>query len=242
MAASSKVKWLWTNDMVRSLIDCVKDFKSSCEFNSVDFNSDKVRLYEEVRKAMASHYEEKDFGPKIVRAPPKPVKDMIEDEYKAYKSMLDKDKGMIRVGYNRIKEKLKSIRQDYLKAVVAGTRSGSGKIIFPYFDDLVLIWGGSPATEPLPCGVDSARLSASLPDSTPDKEKIERDSSVSNSPNTSTHDQLTSSDDCDHVQEEQSEFSEPSKEGKVKGVKRKAAAVSEVPILIDNKRKQLKSG
>ena len=62
--------------MVRSLIDCVKDFKSSCEFNSVDFNSDKVRLYEEVRKALASHYEEKDFGPKIVRAPPKPVKDM----------------------------------------------------------------------------------------------------------------------------------------------------------------------
>ena len=38
--------------MVRSLIECVKDFKSSCEFNSVDFNRDKVRLYEEVKKAM----------------------------------------------------------------------------------------------------------------------------------------------------------------------------------------------
>ena len=153
--------------------------------------------------------------------------------------MLDKDKGMIRVGYNRIKEKLKSIRQDYSKAVVAGTRSGSGKIVIQYFDDLVLIWGGSPATEPLPCGVDSARLSASLPDSTPDEEKIERDSSDSISPKSSS--QLTSSDDCDHIEEEQSEFAqaEPSKEGKVKGVKRKAAAVSEVPRLIDNKRKQL---
>jgi len=62
MVASSKVKWSGTNDIVRSLIDCVKDFKSSCEFNSVDFNSDKVRLYEEVRKAMASHYEEKDLA------------------------------------------------------------------------------------------------------------------------------------------------------------------------------------
>jgi len=40
--------------MVRSLIECVKDFKSSCEFN--DFNSDKVRLYEEVRKATTLHY------------------------------------------------------------------------------------------------------------------------------------------------------------------------------------------
>ena len=84
--------------MVQSLIECVKHFKSSCEFNSVDFNSDKVRLYEEVRKAMASHYEEKDLRPKIVHAPPKPVKDMNADEYKEYKSMLDKDKGMIRVG------------------------------------------------------------------------------------------------------------------------------------------------
>ena len=104
--------------------------------------------------------------------------------------------------------------------MVAGTRNGSGKIVIQYFDDLVLIWGGSPATEPLPCGVDSARLSASLPDSTPDEEKIERDSSDSISPNTSS--QLTSSDDDDHVEEEQSEFAqaEPSKEGKVKGVKK----------------------
>ena len=61
------------------------------------------------------------------------------------------------------------------------------------------------------------------------------------SSNTSSHDQLTSSGDCDQVQEQQSEFSkaEPSKEGKAKGVKRKTAAVSEVPILIDNKHKQL---
>ena len=47
---------------------------------------------------MALHYEEKDLRPKIVHAPPKPVKDMTADEYKEYKSMLDKDKGMIRVG------------------------------------------------------------------------------------------------------------------------------------------------
>ena len=49
--------------MVKSLIDCEKEFKSTCEFNSVDFNGDKVKLYEEVRKAMALFYEESDFGP-----------------------------------------------------------------------------------------------------------------------------------------------------------------------------------
>ena len=79
--AASKAKWLWTNEMVKNLIDCVKEYKSICEFNSVDFNSDKVKLYDEVRKAMALLYEESDFGPKEVSAPQKPVKEMNEDEY-----------------------------------------------------------------------------------------------------------------------------------------------------------------
>ena len=160
---------------------------------------------------------------------------MTEDEYEEHKSMLDKDKGMIRVGYIRIKEKLKCIRQDYSKAVIAGTRNGSGKIVIQYFDDLG--WISCHRTCSLWCR--QCKVECSLPDSTPDEEKIERDSSDCNSPNTSS--QLTSSDDCDHVEEEQSEFAqaEPSKEGKVKGVKRKAAAFSEVPRLIDNKRNQL---
>ena len=51
MAAQGK--WSWTIEMVKTLIDYVKEFKSTCKFNSIDFNSDKVRLYEEVRKAMA---------------------------------------------------------------------------------------------------------------------------------------------------------------------------------------------
>ena len=42
--------------------------------------------------------------------PLKPVK-MTEDDYKVYKNILDKDKGMIKQGYNRIKERLKSIRE-----------------------------------------------------------------------------------------------------------------------------------
>ena len=65
--------------MVKSLIDCLKEFKSTFKFNSVDFNSDKVKLSEEVRKAMALFYEESDFGPKDVHSPAKPVKEMTED-------------------------------------------------------------------------------------------------------------------------------------------------------------------
>ena len=79
--AASKAKWLWTNEMVKRLIYCVKEYKSICEFISVNFNSDKVKLYDEVRKAMALLYEESDFGPKEVSAPQKLVKEMNEDEY-----------------------------------------------------------------------------------------------------------------------------------------------------------------
>ena len=32
-----------------TLIDCVKDYKSRTDFNSINFKSGKVRLYEEVK-------------------------------------------------------------------------------------------------------------------------------------------------------------------------------------------------
>ena len=52
-------------------------------------------------------------------------------------------------------EKTKEIRQKFAHAVTAGTRSGSGKIVLKYYDDLVAVWGGSAATEPLSFGIDT---------------------------------------------------------------------------------------
>ena len=176
---ASKAKWLWTNEMVKHLIDCVKEYKSTCEFNSVDFNSNKVKLYE-ARKTMALLYEESDFGPKEVSAPQKPVKEANKDEYKANKSIADKEKQMIKNGYKQIKEKLKRIRQDYSKAIISGTRRGRGKIVLQHFDKLASIWGGSPATEALSFGIDSSEiLTASLPDKANDQE--ENDCSLNSS-------------------------------------------------------------
>lgn len=80
---------------------------------------------------------------------------MSKEEYKAYKAIHDKEAEMIRKDCNRIKEKVKNIRQDNSKAVVSGTRSGSGKIVIERYDDLATIWGGSPLTEPLEFGVDN---------------------------------------------------------------------------------------
>ena len=47
----------------------------------------------------------------LTKSKSKPVKEMTEDESKVYKNIIDKNKGMIKLGYKRITEKLKSIRQ-----------------------------------------------------------------------------------------------------------------------------------
>ena len=41
------------------------------------------------------------------------------------------------------------------KAVLEGTRSGSGKVIKEHWDTLIQIWGGAPGTVSLECGESS---------------------------------------------------------------------------------------
>ena len=97
--------------MVESIIDSLKGYKSLCEFNATDFNADKVKLYEKVRQMMAGKYaSENYFGP-------------VEKTVAEKEAVHDKEAEMIRKGYNRIKEKVKNMRQDYSKAVVSETVS-----------------------------------------------------------------------------------------------------------------------
>ena len=56
---------------------------------------------------------------------------------------------------------MKEIRQNFSIAVTTGRRSGSGKIILDFYDELVKIWGGSPATEPLSCGTSTEAINIS---------------------------------------------------------------------------------
>ena len=62
---------------------------------------------------------------------------------------------MINTGKNRVHEKVKDMRQNYSKVVVNETGSGSGRIVYEYYDKLVTVQGGSANTEPLACGVQS---------------------------------------------------------------------------------------
>jgi hypothetical protein len=46
--------------------------------------------------------------------------------------------------------------QGFSKAVIAGTRSGSGKLVYDHYDTLRNIWAGSPNTVALTTGIDSS--------------------------------------------------------------------------------------
>jgi hypothetical protein len=41
---------------------------------------------------------------------------------------------------------------------MTGRKSGNGKIVLEFYDDLSMLWGGSPSTEPLPFGLDSESI------------------------------------------------------------------------------------
>ena len=54
-AKSQGKRWAFTSAMIECLINCLKQYKCLCEFNSVDFNPDKVQLYEKVRQGKSNY-------------------------------------------------------------------------------------------------------------------------------------------------------------------------------------------
>ena len=66
-SASTEAKFKWSNEMIPELIDSLKDFKATMEFNNFDFNVDKPRQYEEVRRTLSKKcYDQPEFfGPDI---------------------------------------------------------------------------------------------------------------------------------------------------------------------------------
>ena len=45
-SVSTAAKFKWNNEMVGALLDSLKEFKSTMEFNNFDFNADKPRQYD----------------------------------------------------------------------------------------------------------------------------------------------------------------------------------------------------
>lgn len=153
---SSSSKFKWTETMVSKLIKAIREYKTKMEYKNLDFSADKVKLYEALRVEMAKEYSDF-FGPMEISPLPEDCEDETE---KVDKNVyLEQERKKVKKGYSRVMEKVKDIRQRFSKAITSGRRSGSGKIVLEFYDELVKIWGGSPATEPLPFGVQSSNSS-----------------------------------------------------------------------------------
>ena len=87
--------------------------------------------------------------------PTKSIEEMSKEEFKEHKKNTNAQQKAIKLGYDRIKAKVKKLRSNFQKAVVEGTQSGSGRIIKDNWDALVRIWGGAPGAQPLEFGKSS---------------------------------------------------------------------------------------
>ena len=145
-------RWRWSSEKVDNLLKCLCQLKSIYELKGVDIQSDLPKLYSEVREKMASLYESNDFGPVQARTI---NQDSSTGERAKRKITYQEDIKAIKVGYDRIKQKIKDIRQDYRKAVTEGRRSGSGQLVCDNWDVLKELWGGSPATHSLKNAIDT---------------------------------------------------------------------------------------
>ena len=126
-------------------------------YRGLDFDGDKPAMYKELRGSMAEIYQDVDvkiFGPVKVTDFNENTKSNV-DQNKNIETIWKEEKEFMIRGRNIIIEKVKDIRQNFSKAVTTGTRSGSGKIVYEFFDKLVIIWGGSANTKPFEFRVQS---------------------------------------------------------------------------------------
>ena len=161
-----KKRWKWTEEMAEALILRMADIKSMMEFKGLDFEADLVKLYTDLRQIMAASYPD-DFGPETLS---EQGGTMARDAITNFKVKISEEKKQIKLGYDRIKQKAKDIRQDYRKAVTEGRRSGSGKLVCENWDTLKLLWGGSPATKSIQnsCSTLISEADAAIDNETPD--------------------------------------------------------------------------
>lgn len=227
---SIKQRFKWNEgDKIENLLIALQNYKSCMEFNNVDFNADKPKQYEAVRRTLALIYEADpyQFGPADVCSFTL-HSNTDEDERSRILAQQKLDKELIKKGYNRVQEKIKEIRQNFSNAVTAGTRSGSGKLVLEHYDRLVLIWGGTPATEPLQCGISSDQLNSDTSTNTDSEQPSSLEESADDS---SLQEKVAST--------EQRESQENTENSAARGSFKRKAGENPAPKLIDNKRKHM---
>ena len=137
-----------------------------------------------------------------------------------------------KIGYERVKEKIKSIRQNYRKAVTEGTRSGSGKLICDSWDYLKHIWAGSPAVISINNSISSTRIDGDENENTHDDDDDDDDDEASNGGSSSED----SSDEADLIvnKKKKNDSKKSGSDSESQPISSKLTAK-----FVDNKRKQL---
>ena len=115
ITAKPKTKrWKRTEEMINALLACLIESKVEHEYNGKNFMSDLVTLYRNIPEKMAKQFELEHFGPVAIShiRDNQDVASLAEHKIKVLS-----EKRLLKFGYERIKKKVKAIRQDYRKAV-----------------------------------------------------------------------------------------------------------------------------
>ena len=220
----------WKPPMIEHLIDCLLEYKSLMSYKGLDFDGDKPMQYRELRLKLADIYRNDTsvFGPVVAENLPEDYQILSKEQQIDVKRNIKSSKDYVTKGTKRVMEKVKEIRQGFSKAIVSGMRSGSGKVVFEFFDKLVELWGGSANIEKLNFGIHGDTLFDDVDDNDIDDNNAIDDtlSSIETSTSITNNNHDNSSMVEDTEDEEQQEFVLN---------KRKNC----VPHLIDNKRKHL---
>ena len=126
--------------MIESLVESLIEYKTQMSYKGIDFDGNKPMQYKELRLKMAEIYKDVTlFGPVYADRLPDYFNDMSKKEKDLAKEQVKLPKDLISKGTKTVMEKVKESRQSFSKAVISGRRRGSGKIVFEFYDQLVLL-------------------------------------------------------------------------------------------------------
>jgi hypothetical protein len=224
----------WNPEMIEQLIDSMMEYKTQMSYKGIDFDGDKPMQHKELRLMMAEINKEDTslFGPVYIDQLPDSFDEMPKEEKDLAKERVKVSKELVAKGTKRVMEKVKEIRQSFSKAVISGKRSGSGKIVFEFYDKLILLWGGSANVSPLTYGVGSDSFEQES-DFEQDEQDIFNEQDVNDFSNATT---LSLELNVSPLPVEDDNTEETEAVSATSANKRRASCV---PQLIDNKRKHL---
>lgn len=155
---SGKKDFQWTDDESELLLTVTHQYKIQKITQGENWESVKSK-YADILKLMTAE----------LPSTPEELKQCVKDYHHTADEMTK----------DILSNKLKAIRLKFRKAVDEGRKSGNGRVVFLYYELCEKIWGGSPATEQLDSGLETADISSSghKPEDATSEDKSESDDS-----------------------------------------------------------------